>query len=161
VRPLALLLLCLALAACTLQGCESAHGKGRVNTPPAIPGSWQQSPRGVVVRVPTWLDLDQTGLKQQAFDEIDTTPPLNVTGIGAGCPQDWTVVIQDPGLFSCADSPTGLAAGLTNYATKTIHVAWRTSGPVALPALAHELAHVAPVANGGGPCANHGPGCKP
>lgn len=147
---IAALFLAIAL---TVSGCSeaSAGSKNKIHTPPQIPGSWQLAD-DVKVYVPTWLSLDSE-LKQRAFDEIKTTPGLNVAGQSVGVPQDWQVKIQDPGLYSFEGSPTYLAFGHVNYVTKTIHIAWRGPGSRAtplLPALAHEIAHIY-----NGPCANH------
>lgn len=50
---------------------------------------------------------------------------------------------MDPGAFSAAFSPTGLAVGYADLHRRTVYVAWRPSsaGTRKLPAMAHEAGH--------------------
>lgn len=116
---------------------------------PHVPaGSWATTLGGVRWHVPAWPDLAVgTVLRASAALEIDNDPP----------PAGWSVIVVDPGAFSTASSPTGLAVGATKFAEREIYVAWcwpRVAGAPLFPAYAHEVEH----ARTGNPCAGH-PGC--
>jgi len=114
------------------------------------PGTIQQTPSGVRVEVPVWLDLHKE-LKAEAFQEID---------IWADALQHrWLVVIRDPGAYWEESSPTGLTQGHVDYTPRELHVAWKSPEAFPrplLPALEHEVGHVLY-----GPCKGHegDPGC--
>lgn len=119
-------------------------------------GKWQTTPNGTAVWVPDWLtNASRSNLLPAAFDEIDRLNPERKDSIQqdsipsntVGIPNDFRVVIMNPGSFDTVASPTGLAKGITFVGTKTIYVAWvsPSDGPDKLgrlmPALAHEAAH--------------------
>lgn len=115
---------------------------------PARPeGRWVRSAGGVAVWAPEWLSRDGA-LLAAVLTEVDTTPSqpdaLGRPGI-RGVPRHMEVIVQDPGAFSTNASPTGLARGMTNM-TARIWVSFRMrpyeTTPL-LPALGHELLHVA------------------
>lgn len=124
---------------------------------PHVPtGSWFTTLGGVRWHVPAWPDLAVgTVLRASAELEIDAAAP----------PSGWSVVVMDPGAYSLAASPTGLAAGSTDFVSKTIHAAWawpRAAGRPLFPALAHEIEHARVYEATGdaalAACAGH-PGC--
>lgn len=114
------------------------------------PGSWSATPLGVPTWVVEWLDRPEyASLRATALDEIDATAAeldtrFNLVPPGTiGPPPGWKVVGMDPGAFSFAPSPTGLAAGYTDFHRATIYVSWRptSSDPRRFPALGHEYGH--------------------
>lgn len=133
-KNIATLALVLLIGASSV-GCSDSSGP-KIYAPPApdyptlVPGSWQNTPLGVRVWVPIWLDLFPV-LKSDSFVEIDTAKvPLYIE-----------VHIQDPGLFSTQSG--ALASGQTDMFS-WIAVAFRripNSRPL-LPALIHEMAHI-------------------
>lgn len=110
---------------------------------PSAPLTEQQTPSGIAVMVPEWLDRFPD-LKREAFAEID--------GFSAAL-TGWSVVIREPGSFWTTESETGLARGFVAFDFGEVHVAWRVrpyeDRPL-LPALEHEVGHIT-----GGPEAGH------
>lgn len=157
-RPLAVLLLSLLAAGCsddTRTRTKTVEVVRLVNVPvPAPREVGDQAPRvalvianGPLVYYPEWLDIPANATFRQAMiDELlavqpEADPRLGIVSMGV--PSYATVIVLDPGAFSSAASPTGLAVGETHLPERTIYVSWRgtQSGPV-LPALAHELRHL-------------------
>lgn len=113
--------------------------------PVRVEGRWVQSGRGVRVWAPVWLS---GALLAEALAEVDSCasqPDAQGRPGLLGVPVSYEVVIQDPGAFSTPASPTGLARGMTDMSAR-IWVSFRMrpyeTRPV-LPALGHELLHVA------------------
>jgi len=123
-----------------------------VPTTPVVlvpPGRWATTPRGARWHVPAWLDLPSaSALRALAEAEIDSTPPDTHPSLMPiarhGPPPGWSVIGMDPGAFSVAGSPTGLATGLTLFPEREVYVAWArpraATGPV-WPSMGHEFGH--------------------